>query len=858
DVLKNGNVVVSYVRSASEKGLGTDQPVMTILNPSVAPGSAGFVIARNIEIEQTDVPSQLEGPPVVTALADGRFLAVWNRDALSDNVTSMKVEARFFNHDGSAASNEFQIGTWAVDGSDGFDLPNLTVKQLTGGNIVVGYVRNLAEAGGNEPVYTVISNTGSVVRANVEMPQTDFTGLEGPPAITTLADGRFMAVWAKNALSDDASMAIKGRIFNADGTAATNEFRVGSLSVDGADGYDSDNLVIEQLSDGKVVVGYVEQGAVAGTEYPLFSVIDPSQTPGSAGFAVASDVQINTSASSPLIGPPVIESIGNGQFVAAWVDGVATSNEVKFRIFDSSGKPLSNEITVSQADGAGASNLSGFDWNNLSVVTHPEGTFTISWVGANDGSGTGVQSSGALNPQDYYGVDTNPIRVNTDTSSDQSPPKTVVLADGRVLQVWENCGLSDDTTTMQLQGRIMNADGTPATSQFALGSWAVDGFDGYNTDNLDVDVLKNGNVVVSYVRNTAEQSGLSDQPVMTILNPAAAPGSPGFIVARNLLIEQTDVAGQAEGPPTVVALADGGFVAVWARDAVSDNSLTMKVQGRFFNADGTPSSNEFQVGSWAVDGSDEYDLSNLTVKQLAGGNIVVGYVRNASESGSDEPVFTVLSKTGAVVRADVEMQQNDTTAYESPPAITTLADGRFMAVWEKNGLSTDSSLFIQGRIFNADGTASTNEFTVGVRPASGSDFYDTPSLNITTLSDGRVVVGFVENIAVDGQELPYFSIIDPSKTPGSAGFAVVADRQVNTDITSSLMGPPVISALANGTFVAAWADGATDGAAVKFRIFASDGQPLSGEVTVAPAGANGMSSNNGFDWDNLNIVTAAD
>ena len=102
------------------------------------------------------------------------------------------------------------------------------------------------------------------------------------------------------------------------------------------------------------------------------------------------------------------------------------------------------------------------------------------------------------------------------------------------------------------------------------------------------------------------------------------------------------------------------------------------------------------------------------------------------------------------------------------------------------------------------------------------------------------------------------SIIDPSKTPGSAGFAVVADRQVNTDITSSLMGPPVISALANGTFVAAWADGATDGAAVKFRIFASDGQPLSGEVTVAPAGANGMSSNNGFDWDNLNIVTAAD
>ena len=278
-----------------------------------------------------------------------------------------------------------------------------------------------------------------------------------------------------------------------------------------------------------------------------------------------------------------------------------------------------------------------------------------------------------------YPIDYSVEKLNQNVVGDQSPPLVVTLNDGRLLYVWSDNALADDTKTMQLQGRIVNADGSPGGDQFAFGSWAVDGTDGYDVNNLDVDVLKNGNVVVSYVRNNAEFGGQTDQPVMTILNPAVGQNDPGFFVAKNVVIEQTDLQ-SVESPPVVTAMADGRFFAVWSNNALADDTNTMKVQGRFFNADGTAASNQFQIGSWAVDGFDGYDRPNLTVKELTGGNLVVGYVRNTAEVGADEPVFTIISKTGAVVRADVEMQQYDTTYFESPPVISALADGRFMAV----------------------------------------------------------------------------------------------------------------------------------------------------------------------------------
>ena len=132
-----------------------DEPVLAVINPTT-----GAVLASNIEMQQSDTTTY-ESPPVIQALADGRFIGVWYKNATSDDTTSMTVQARIFNADGTAGSNEFQVGLWAVDGADGYDVPNLTVEQLAGGEIVVGWVRNGAEAGDDEPVYVVLNVNGS-------------------------------------------------------------------------------------------------------------------------------------------------------------------------------------------------------------------------------------------------------------------------------------------------------------------------------------------------------------------------------------------------------------------------------------------------------------------------------------------------------------------------------------------------------------------------------------------------------------------------------------------------------------------------------------------------------------------------
>ncbi|NBO20904.1 MAG: hypothetical protein EBU97_02910, partial [Rhodobacteraceae bacterium] len=738
-----------------------------------------------------------------------------------------------------------------------------------------------------------------------------------------------------------------GRIFNADGSASTDEFRIGATAIDGDNSFDTDSLVIRQLANGNVVVGYVETGATNSDEQPNFSIIDPSKAPGSPGFAVASDVRINNLSTGNSLenGPPVIETLANGNFVAVWVDGNnALSNELKYRIYDPSGNPLTREISVTQANGSGVSGLDGFDWGNVSVTTSGNG-FVISWVGANDGNGTGVFTTGYLDATSgatapiapiwiaavdgtaaadtigtgyvdadgnavdgadgihdliyggagndtitaglgadtvygdagddrfvtaaiftssgyrHYGGPTSvaldPVQVNTAITGNQSPPKTVVLNDGRVLHIWSDDGLNDDSKSLQLQGRILNANGLPATGQFALGSWAIDGSDGYDVDNLDVDVLANGNVVVSYIRSSQESGFGTDTPVATILNPSVAPGSAGFIVAKNLVMHQTDVL-NVESPPVTTVLADGRYFAVWIRNDLSDDTTTMKLGARFFNADGTPASAEMQVGTWAAEGYDGYDAAHLSVRQLAGGNIVVAYIRNTAENGGDEPVFTILSSTGAVVRADVEMQQFDTTNAESPPAITALADGRFMAVWVKDGPTDGTSMTLQGRIFNADGSAATNEFRLGAQSVDGNDAYDTDNYTITQLSDGRVVVGFVEQGAIEGAELPKFCIIDPSKAPGAAGFAVASDVQINTSATTSFLGAAVIKALPNAQFVAVWADDLGTPATLRFRIFDSTGKALSNEIRLNRPDGAGEAGYDSFDWDNFNIVTHSD
>lgn len=256
-------------------------------------------------------------------------------------------------------------------------------------------------------------------------------------------------------------------------------------------------------------------------------------------------------------------------------------------------------------------------------------------------------------------------QINTTTTGNQSPPKMLLLSDGRTLYVWTNEALAD-TTSVELQARIYNADGTPATSQIDLGSLpAVDGNDGYDWDNIDLDLLSDGRVILSYVRSSLETGG--DEPVFTILTPGTS--SLSFTSATE--IQSSDTTG-SESPPITTVLNNGNVLFVWSNNALSDEVNTMHVEGRIYNpTTGTWVTSDFRIGNVAVDGS-EFDLSSLTVTTLTGGNVVIGWSRANVETGNSEPVYTVLDQTGATVLATAEVEGTDNesqaTVWETPPS----------------------------------------------------------------------------------------------------------------------------------------------------------------------------------------------
>jgi Ca2+-binding RTX toxin-like protein len=941
DLLNDGRVMLSYVRNTAEGG--TDEPIFAVLQPSA---NNLTVVSGPSTIQQNDT-TVFESPPVTTVLDNGNVLFVWAKNGASDDITSMTLQGRIYNPTtGQWVTNEFTVGNQAVDGTDSADMSNLTVTQLTGGNVVIGWARNNAESGFNEPVYTVLDQNGNTVFSTSQIEgndnETQFTPWESPPVITALPDGRWMAVWVNDGYSDDVnSMTLEGRIFNANGTPATNDFRIGSTAVDGTDTFDKDNVSITALPNGRVVVGYVETFATGGTTYPTFSIVDTA-----TGTVIASDINLANNPSHPFPGPPILMALGDtGRFVAVYGEGDAAfgaSYGLKYRIFDSNGNPITNEVTVVGPNGGSSvSGLDNFDWNNVQVnYNATNDTFTIGWGGHSDGSGTGVFSAGPItsngtslpyasnNPVDgtagadqigplyrdaqgdeidgsdgindlvlaaggndtidgAAGADTlfggagddtfllndidnnstsvgtgtfnpgsvSPNQINTSTTGFQSPPKMLTLADGRTLYVWANDAIFDDLQTMELQARIFNADGTPATGQISLGQLpAIDGFDGYDWDNLDLDLLNDGRVMLSYVRNTAE--GDADEPIFAVLQPSA---NNLTVVSGPSTIQQNDTT-VFESPPVTTVLENGNVLFVWAKNGASDDITSMTLQGRIYNpTTGQWVTNEFTVGNQAIDGTDTTEVDNLSITQLTGGNVVIGWARNNAETGFNEPVYTVLDQNGNTVFSTSEIEGNDNetqfTPWESPPVITALPDGRWMAVWVNDGYSDDvNTMTLEGRIFNANGTPATNDFRIGSTAVDGTDTFDQDSVSITTLPNGRVVVGYMETFATGGTTYPTFSIVD-----SATGTVIASDINLATNPGHPFPGPPIITALGDsGYFVAVYGEGdAAFGAShgLKYRVFDSNGNPVSNEITVTnTSGNSSVSGLDNFDWKNVSVV----
>ncbi|MDF1762349.1 MAG: hypothetical protein P1U57_02970, partial [Oleibacter sp.] len=390
--LPNGNVLIGYVRNGATTGSASEEPVFSIVNPNIAPNTAGFYVITDVEVQDVDTTPDESGP-VITVLDDGRFVMTWMLNGLLTNNSEQSLKNRIFNIDGTPVGDSFEIGTWDVNGNDAYDVPNFTSKKLSNGNVVIGYAISSSSAAGNHvrPVFQIFNpNTGSSVAVDRNIEQNPTSSNDGPPVIQPLKDGRFMAVWGI-ASTSTSGYPLKGRIFNADGSPSTNQFDVTSIDVDGEDGWKTDNFVITELTNGRVVVGFVQDDVgflgITRTSTKL-RIFDPSLSPNDEGFKSASiPISISSSSTSP---PIIVAHQDNPYFTVAWHSRATflSGGDILVRVYKSDGAPLTtsperlqNTLTISNDLNDRLDDTDNYDWGQIQLTALSTGDVALSWAG---------------------------------------------------------------------------------------------------------------------------------------------------------------------------------------------------------------------------------------------------------------------------------------------------------------------------------------------------------------------------------------------------------------------------------------------------------------------------------------------
>ncbi len=210
-----------------------------------------------------------------------------------------------------------------------------------------------------------------------------------------------------------------------------------------------------------------------------------------------------------------------------------------------------------------------------------------------------------------YGQGAVPVggefQINSYTTSGQYQPSVATLAGGGFVALWESYGSSgSDSSGDSIQGQRYAADGTPLGREFQVNSYTAS-----NQSGPSVAALADGGFVAmwySYGSSGSDSSSYSIQG-----QRYAADGTP---LGGEFQVNSYTTSGQYQ--PSVAALADGGFVALWySLGSSGSDSSGYSIQGQRYAGDGTPLGGEFQVNSYTTD-----DQGGPSVAALADGGFV--------------------------------------------------------------------------------------------------------------------------------------------------------------------------------------------------------------------------------------------
>jgi Ca2+-binding RTX toxin-like protein len=372
-MLTDGRFVVAWEDLSS----GTSDIRAQVFNPD------GTHSGTEILVNATTAGTQ--GAPTVTALASGAFLIAWQDQGQTGGDTSgSAVRARMFASDGSAGG-EFLVNTTTAAGQFA-----PTVATLADGRVVVAWADD--SAGTTDIRAQAFNPDGTPSGAELLLNATT-AGSQARPAITTLADGRYVVAWED---TSGGSSEIRARIFAADGTPFGAEISVNTTTT-GV----QDFPAIAGLAGGGFVVAWTDNSHT-GDDTSLAAV--RAQIFAADGSPVGAEFLVNATTSSSQSGA-TIAVLDDGRFVIAFTDqsetgGDVSSHAVRAQVFNPDGTRSGDEFLVNTTTAAAQ--------NGAAVAALTNYQFAVAWT---DFSQTGADTSAtAVRAQIFAGANgPNPL-----------------------------------------------------------------------------------------------------------------------------------------------------------------------------------------------------------------------------------------------------------------------------------------------------------------------------------------------------------------------------------------------------------------------------------------------------------------
>ena len=691
--------------------------------------------------------------PSVSTLEGGGFVVTWYDIDLAG---SYAVHGQIFSANGTAVGDEFLVNTTTTN----FQYQQPSVTGLADGGFVVTWTEGSSFA-------TVIrgqtfdasgTKIGDELFAN-----TTATKLLSEPSVSAFDGGGFVVTWTDGNQTggDTSSYAVRGQLFDANGTAVGDEFLVnttteGNQSTPSVSALRGGTFVVT-WEDGSQAGGDTSDNAVRGQIFdviPALTIADPDDT----------NIESATVA--------ITSGFAGLQDVLAFTD--------------------QNGITGTYDADNGILTLTG----SASLADYETAFQKVTYENTSDDPSTAIRTlSITVNDGDAYSnVVTRDITVIPINDAPTGSP-TTVLADGTE-------DVPYTVTATQLLEGFSDAEGdTLSVANLAASNGTVtDNGDGTYTITPTADF--NGTMTLTYDVTDGNGGSLTSQtqsytltpvddaPVLTGIgegslsywendppSPLFTPGDPVVTIGDEFLVNTAIENSQDE--PSVAGLAGGGFVVAWTDYSQTSGDTSVRaVRGQIFDASGTVVGDEFLVNT-TTEGS-QYTPS---VSALDGGGFVVTWTDGSS--GYAAVRGQSFDANGTAV-GDEFLVNTTTEGGHYAPSVSALEGGGFVATWYDINLA--GSYAVHGQIFSANATAVGDEFLVNTTTEGG---HYAPS--VSTLEGGGFVVTWYD-IDLAGSYAVHGQIFSAN------GTAVGDEFLVNTTTTNFQYQQPSVTGLADGGF----------------------------------------------------------